>query len=439
MNGPNVTKGFRESGSLLEMSHIGVAAARSADDRGGRAMVQTDMPDSPSPVPLATRPAKDAGLDRRPRISQVTVADLYERAYRTNAQRAAVECAGGRELTYAELGERVHRIIGGLVGLGLRPGDRGVVLLDNCTEFFEVEQALFVGGYVRCAISVRLHEREVELILRDCGAAVVFASPVWADRLAGLRDRLPELRYVVTVLGGKGDVSLDALRAASPAATPARPTPTDPAAILYTSGTTGVPKGATLSHTNWMTMVRNSMVELPPGDSDVVLHVAPLSHLSGYVAPSYFARGAKHLTCSRFEAVQTLDLIRDRAVTVLPMVPTMLNLLVMAADGRAERYTSLRTVVYAGSPIAPDRLLRAQEIFGEVFFQFYGLSETPMPLTCLTARDHAVAARAGDAARLSSAGRVCPFVEVRLVDEAGEGVAPGEVGEVLIRGDQVMM
>ncbi|MGP4085537.1 class I adenylate-forming enzyme family protein [Streptomyces sp. KR55] len=398
-------------------------------------MVQTDMPDSPSEIPGTTR---GAGLDSRPRISHVTVADLYQRAYREYGRRAAVVSDQG-ELTYAALGERVQNIIGGLRDLGLRPGDRGVILLDNCPEFFEVDQALFVGGYVRCAISVRLHEREVLHILRDCGASVVFASPDWADRLAGLRDQLPQLRYVVTVLGGKGDASLDALRTATPPASPACPAPMDPAAILYTSGTTGVPKGATLSHTNWMTMVRNSMLELPPGDADVVLHVAPLSHLSGYVAPTYFARGATHLTSSKFDAGRTLDLIRDRAVTVLPTVPTMLNLLVMAADSRAERYTSLRTVVYAGSPIAPDRLLRAQEIFGEVFVQFYGLSETPMPLTCLSARDHAAAARAGDAARLSSAGRVCPFVEVRLVDEAGHDVEPGHVGEVTVRGDQVMM
>ncbi|MEV5156449.1 AMP-binding protein [Streptomyces werraensis] len=365
------------------------------------------------------------------------MADLYQRAYREYAQRAAVETGQG-ELTYAELGERVQRIIGGLAGLGLQPGDRGVILLDNCPEFFEVEQALFVGGYVRCAISVRLHEREVLHILRDCGASVVFASPVWADRLAGLRENLPELRYVVTVVGGKGDISLDSLRTAPPVP-PARPAATDPAAILYTSGTTGVPKGATLSHTNWMTMVRNSMLELPAGDTDVVLHVAPLSHLSGYVAPVYFARGARHLTSSKFDADVTLNLVRDRAVTVLPMVPTMLNLLVMAADGRADRYTSLRTVMYAGSPIAPDRLLRAQEIFGEVFVQFYGLSETPMPLTCLSARDHAAAVHEGDVARLSSAGRVCPFVEVRLVNEAGREVDPGAVGEVIVRGDQVMM
>ncbi|MEU6602835.1 class I adenylate-forming enzyme family protein [Streptomyces flaveolus] len=363
---------------------------------------------------------------------------MYERAYREYAQRAAVESNEG-ELTYAALGERVHRIVGGLGELGMQPGERGAILLDNCPEFFEIEQALFVGGFVRCAISVRLHEREVLHILHDCGASVVFASAAWVDRLAGVRDQLPQLRQVITVSGGKGDVTLDALRAAVPPPHLVLPAPTDPAAILYTSGTTGVPKGATLSHTNWMTMVRNSMLELPPGDADVVLHVAPLSHLSGYVAPTYFARGAKHLTSSKFDAGRTLDLMRDRSVTVLPMVPTMLNLLVMAADGREERYPSLRTVVYAGSPIAPDRLLRAQEIFGEVFVQFYGLSETPMPLTCLSARDHAAAASGGSPARLASAGRVCPFVEIKVLDDDGHVVESGEVGEVVVRGDQVMM
>ncbi|WIV62262.1 AMP-binding protein [Amycolatopsis nalaikhensis] len=161
-----------------------------------------------------------------------------------------------------KLGDRVHRIVGGLTELGLRRGDRGVLLLANGPEFFEAEHALFVGGFVRTALSVRLHLREVVHILTDCAASVVFAGPDWAERLAGVRAQLPALRSVVTVGGGPGDTTLAALRAADPVP-PARPGAGDPAAILYTSGTTGLPKGATLSHANWVAMVRNELVELP--------------------------------------------------------------------------------------------------------------------------------------------------------------------------------
>lgn len=395
----------------------------------------TETARSDSPTAPALGPD---GLDRRPRTGRVTVADLYERSYTQYASRVAVR-SDGTELTYAELGDRTHRIVGGLRSIGMARGDRGVVLLDNCPEFFEIEQALFVGGFVRSAVSTRLHPREVEHILTDCSAAVAFASPQWALRLAGLRDRLPALRHVVTVAGGPGDTTLDALRRAEPAA-PARPEPTDPAAILYTSGTTGVPKGATLSHANWAAMIRNELFELPPVVAeDVVLHVAPLSHLSGYIAPSYFVRGATHLTCARFDPAETLELVETQSVTVLPLVPTMLNLLVLAAEERTGDRSSLHTVVYAGSPIAPDRLARARAVFGDVFVQFYGLSEIPIPITCLSAQDHAFDPAKGIPPRLASAGRPSPFVEVKLVDEAGTEVSPGEVGEITVRGEQVMM
>lgn len=378
------------------------------------------------------------GLDHRRRGVDVTVADLYERAYREFGSRVAVR-DGDHALTYRELGDRVHRIVGGLTELGLRRGDRGVLLLANGPEFFEAEHALFVGGFVRTALSVRLHLREVVHILTDCAASVVFAGPDWAERLAGVRDQLPALRSVVTVGGGPGDTTLAALRAADPAP-PARPGAGDPAAILYTSGTTGLPKGATLSHANWVAMVRNELVELPPGtDGDLVLHVAPLSHLSGYVAPAFFVRGATHLTRAKFDAAETLELIERQRVTILPMVPTMLNLLVLAAEQRPGDYSSLHTVVYAGSPIAPDRLARARAVFGDVFIQFYGLSELPIPIACLSARDHAFDPADGIPPRLASAGRVHPFVEVKLVDELGEEVPPGGIGEITVRGDQMMM
>jgi acyl-CoA synthetase (AMP-forming)/AMP-acid ligase II len=378
------------------------------------------------------------GLDRRARPSRVTIAQLFERSYRDYATRKAVKTDTG-DWTYAELGERVRRIIGGLVARGMAPGDRGVVLLDNCPEFLEIDQALFVGGFVRCAVSVRLHLREVVHILTDCGATTAFVSPPWADALSTVRDQLPELRLVVTVAGGPGDVTLDRLREAAPTAVET-PLATDPAAILYTSGTTGLPKGATLSQGNWATMVRNELLELPPVvDGDLVLHVAPLSHLSGYVAPSYFVRGATHLASARFDAAQTLRLIEQHAVTILPMVPTMMNLLVLAAEQVDGDYSSLHTVVYAGSAIAPDRLVRAREVFGDVFVQFYGLSEIPIPIACLSREDHRFDPAQGVAGPRAAAGRRSPGGGVELLGDDGTTVPRGEVGEIMVRGEQLMM
>ncbi|WP_443311068.1 AMP-binding protein [Streptomyces sp. KR55] len=166
------------------------------------------------------------GLDHRQRAAQVTIADLYERGYHQYGSRVAVR-DGATTLTYCALGDRVHRIARGLA-----------------------------SRFVRTALSTRLHLRELVHVLSDSTTAVVFASPDWAERLAEVRDQLPALRHVVTVAGGPGDTTLDRLREAAPAPC-TRPLPHHPATILYTSGTTGMPKGATLSHANRAATVRN--------------------------------------------------------------------------------------------------------------------------------------------------------------------------------------
>lgn len=381
------------------------------------------------------------GLREQSTASTITLASMYERAYREFARHPAVIGAGA-PVTYGGLGERVHRLLHGLGEIGIRPGDRVIILMGNRPEFFEIDHALFVGGFIRVALSFRLHPREVAHIVNDCQAAAVVADEDWARQLVAVRAELPSVaKIVVAGAAVDGAVPLATVAAAGHPEPPERlPGPDDPASLLYTSGTTGSPKGATLSQGNWAAMVRNSMVELPPIDSsDVMLHVAPLSHLSGYAAPPYFVRGASHLPLPTFDPRQVLDVIAERGVTAMALVPTMLNLLLLEAEGNPADTSSLRTVLYGASPIAPDRLARAIKRFGEVFVQFYGLSETPMPLTCLSQRDHRFDPAEPAPARLASAGRVNPFVELKLVDDDGNEVAQGEIGEIVVRGDTVML
>jgi long-chain acyl-CoA synthetase len=187
-------------------------------------------------------------------------------------------------------------------------------------------------------------------------------------------------------------------------------------------------------------MMRNSMVELPTlGTDDVILHVAPLSHLAGYFEPTCSARGVAHLVHEAFDPVAVLDAIERHRVTTIPLVPTMLNMMLPEVDADPGRdFSSLRAIAYGGSGIAPDRLARAVAAFGDVFVQFFGLSETPMPLTALSRRDHEYDPAGPWPARLASAGRPNPFVELRLEAEDGGAVATGEVGEIVVRGDNVM-
>lgn len=377
-------------------------------------------------------------------VPSVTVADLLRRSYDAHARSLAV-VDGDRRVTYGELGDRARRVGAALLERGLRRGDRVVLLSGNCGEYVEVDHAAFVSGLVRVALSPRLHPREVAHILRDCSAAALFVDADWADRIGEVVGECPDLRLVVafgTRCPEPVDTTYDALLAQSPAVPPPVPVgPDDVAALLYTSGTTGLPKGAMLTHRNWVAMARNCMVELPPlGENDVVLHVAPLSHFSGYVAAACFPRGATHVVMRRFDPAETLRAVRTHGATVLPLVPTMINMLTTAAEERGESAgTTLRALVYGGSAIAPDRLRRAIAVFGDVFLQFYGLSETPMPLTCLSREDHLVDPASAIPGRLGSAGRPSPFVELRLLRDDGSEAPAGEVGEIVVRGDSVML
>ncbi len=368
-----------------------------------------------------------------------SVAAIFEAAYERFASRPALLGTDGVR-TYAELGERAHRFASALRSLGATRGDRVVIVAPNSPAYIEVSHGIFVGGFVRVAPSYKLHPEEVGQIIGDCEPSVLVVSPEWAERLGEVPGA--EGRRVV-VLGAGTERAIayaELLEGGSPERREAAPGPEDLCALLYTSGTTGAPKGATLTHANWVAMMRNSMVELPTlGTDDVILHVAPLSHLAGYFEPTCSARGVAHLVHEAFDPVAVLDAIERHRVTMIPLVPTMLNMMLPEVDADPGRdFSSLRAIAYGGSGIAPDRLARAVAAFGDVFVQFFGLSETPMPLTALSRRDHEYDPAGPWPARLASAGRPNPFVELRLEAEDGAAVAAGEVGEIVVRGDNVM-
>ncbi|HEY5334380.1 MAG TPA: AMP-binding protein, partial [Solirubrobacterales bacterium] len=368
-----------------------------------------------------------------------SVATIFEAAYERFAGRPAL-LGDGVTRTYAELGERAHRFATALCGIGAERGDRVVIVAPNSLPYIEVSHGIFVGGFVRVAPSYKLHPEEVGQILLDCEPSVLVVSPEWAERLGEIPGA-DELRVVVLGAGTDRAIAYEALlEGGSPERPTAVPRAEDLCALLYTSGTTGAPKGATLTHANWVAMMRNSMVELPTlGTDDVILHVAPLSHLSGYFEPTCSARGTAHLVHEAFDPVAVLDAIERHRVTLIPLVPTMLNMMLPEVDADFGRdFSSLRAIAYGGSGIAPDRLARAVAAFGDVFVQFFGLSETPMPLTALSQRDHEYDPSGPWPARLASAGRPNPFVELRLEAEDGGAVAVGEVGEIVVRGDNVM-
>jgi fatty-acyl-CoA synthase len=327
-----------------------------------------------------------------------------------------------RSLSYPALGDRVGRLAAGLAGLGLRRGDRVVLLMPNRPELVESLWAAFHGGFVAVPVNWHLHPDEVGYIVRHCGAAVVIVSDETAAATRGLPDAVRVLH-----------VGRDYEDALAPTLSPLAETAADdPAWLFYTSGTTGRPKGATLTHRNLAAMTAAYHRDLDPvADDSVYLHAAPLTHGSGlYLLPST-ARGATQVIApgTSFSAADFVRLIGEHQVTHAAfLAPTMLRRVVEEARGRA--LPRLRSVVVGGAPLYQEDLRAAVGVLGPIVTQMYGQGEAPMTITVMPAAEALEYP--------GSCGRAFHGVEVRIADAGGGPVPNGVDGEVLVRGDVVM-
>lgn len=369
----------------------------------------------------------------------MTLGKIFDRCYDVHAGTVAAIGPDGSTIAWDDLGGRARRIAGALRSLGIESGDRVVVCSKNRSELIELDHALFAGGFVRVGISFRLHPREVAGIARDSGArAIVYDG----DGASGIESTFADegLDLIRICLDGDavGGVRFADLRGGDEVGL-APVDPEDVCWLPYTSGTTGEPKGVMVSHRALLACLRNLLVEMPDiGSSDRVLHVAPMTHLSGYVGMACATRGAAQIPVATFQPEQVLAEIARHRVTVLPMVPTMINAMLPALESAPHDVSSIHTILYGGSAIAPDRLARAVNAFGPVFVQGYGLTEVAFPLASLSKQSHLFDPDQPPPSRLASAGRVTPFVELKLVTPEGHLAAPGELGEIVARGDVTM-
>ena len=341
---------------------------------------------------------------------------------------------GDRRQTYAELHTATAAFAAHLASLGLGRGDRVALYMKNAFAYPAALLAVFRGGYVAVPVNAKLHPREAAYIVEDAGAkAMVIDADAAVEFAAAAANSA-----IATIISDGADSPLEkALRPSqSAAAAPAACEPDDPAWLFYTSGTTGRPKGATLSHRNLIAMAVNSLADICAfRPDDRLLHAAPLSHGSGmYLIPA-LSRGAENVIDAGggFEADRVLRFVADERITVFPfLAPTMIVRLLEADPGI--RMPSLRAIVYGGAPIHLEHLRAALHRFGPILTQLYGQGEAPMTISYLPSWAHDVA----DEEALQSAGFIRSGVEVRILDDVGVSLPQGEVGEIAARGDVVM-
>ena len=373
----------------------------------------------------------------------MNIAKLLTKSARTFPDNLAL-AHGSARWTYAQFDARANRLARALRRLDVRPGDHVAILMYNIPEMLESLFACFKAGCVAVPINFRLHPREFAFIIDHSEAAAVVFSPEFNEPMAQMGASLPGVRHLIAVEGAEGD-ALDyetLLAEGSPRFADAEVDGDDVAWIFYTSGTTGQPKGAMLTHRNLLAMTMNFYADLSQGfgPGEVILHAAPLSHGSGlYALPNIGKAAANVIPESRsFDPEEILAAVRTHRVTNMFAAPTMIKRLVDSPAMDRHDCSSLKTLNYGGGPMLAQDLLQAMRRFGPCLVQLYGQAESPMTITYLPHRDHLLEGTAEQMKRLSSAGFARTDVEVKVFGKEDEELGPGEMGEVVTRSDLVM-
>jgi acyl-CoA synthetase (AMP-forming)/AMP-acid ligase II len=358
---------------------------------------------------------------------------LVARAAQRHGTAIALE-EPGRQLSFVEVADRSRRLGRGLLDLGLTHGDRVLDLQSNGITYVETDFGVSSAGLVRVALNYRLSPNDWCGIARDCDAKALIYRAEFADSIRELRDVVDH-----TIVIGDGDgIPYDRFLADSEPHLTDDMAPDALISLNYSSGTTGKPKGATRTHQNRIASLYNILTDImTPTPVDVWCHAGPITHASGLFVLPHFLMGARQFILPTFDPDDLFEAVNHRGVTGTVLVPTMVARLLMHDELNALDTSGLQRLVYAGSPMPSEQIRETFERITSNLIQMYGLVEAIPPVTVLSADDHALGI-ASQPELLTSAGFPCAGVEVRIVDEHGGTVPPGEVGELITRGDHTM-
>ena len=339
---------------------------------------------------------------------------------------------------YREFARRAASLATGLrERFGVAPGDRVAVFMANCPEYLEVLYGTWFTGAVAVPINVKLHPREAAWILESAGAKLAFVSDDVGDGLAAGSLPMSPMEILST---DRPDYA--ALKNVEPLSSPLSRGRDDLAWLFYTSGTTGRPKGVMMSNGNLQAMTFSYFVDVDLVHStDAALYAAPMSHGAGLYNFMHVLRGARHVAPESrgFDPEEVLTLARGLRDISMFAAPTMVRRLVDRAKDEGSDGDGIRTIVYGGGPMYVADIEEAVSVMGPRFAQIYGQGESPMTITALPRRTIADRNHPRWKERLGSVGTAQSCVEIRIADESGCTLPPGEGGEVLVRGAPVML
>ena len=368
----------------------------------------------------------------------MNIAHWLSRSAKSFPDQPALVIGGHAGLPYREFASgsasRAHALQG---RMDCPPETRIAILAGNCPAYLEALYATWWAGCVAVPINAKLHPREALFILGDADVKLCFASAQWADKLSSLAMEQATPLQIISFDAAQ----FETMKADQPIAIMPRE-PDDLAWLFYTSGTTGKPKGAMLTHRNLMAMTFNYFSDVDSiAVGDCLLHAAPVSHGSGLYNFAHVLRGACQVfpASQGFDPAEIVSLLKTHAGMSMFAAPTMVKRLTEHVAETKADMRNLKTIIYGGGPMYVADLKQSMRVLGDKFVQIYGQGESPMTISVLSRFHHMDTQHPRHEARLASVGVAHSGVQIRICSEAGNEVATGEIGEVFVKSDTVML
>jgi len=366
--------------------------------------------------------------------------DIPRKHAHLDPERECLVC-GENRFTWKQHNERVNRLANGLAGIGVGKETKVAALLLNCHKYLEIYYAVAKLGAATVPLNFRLSPDELDYVINHSDAGVLMVGADFLEVAKGLLPKLENVKRLVSLdTPEEGWIDYEEMLADSSDAEPdVEVDEEDLCQLQYTGGTTGLPKGVMLTHRNYMTAAVGMLMANYFDRNDATLQVLPIFHTAWWPALIHHYAGGRAVIARHFDFNEILSIAEKERVTHINMVPILFSWLLDFPDLDKYDLSSIKYLSYAGAPMPADLMKRCIEKFGPIFQQGYGLTEAAPLVTILKEEDQCRLEGPPELTRrLSSAGRESLVTEVRLVDDEDHDVPVGEVGEIIVRGKNVM-
>ena len=345
---------------------------------------------------------------------------------------------GDEEVTFSEYARNVYKLIHALEAKGIEQGDRMAILAKNCITYMNIYGAAEAGGRIIAPLNYRVTRDELLKLINECQPKILFVQKEYVQDIEAIRENLPTVQYFVALNDKREEWISYANLIDGADETPPRLVikRDDVVYLIFTSGSTGTPRAVMLTHHGQLEDTKTFLTELRIGPHDKHLAMMPFYHIGEKsMVLLHFYRGCTTVILDSFYPQEVLEVIQNEKITTTQSVTTMINMLLEQDNLSSFDLSSLHLIFYSAAPMPVDLLKRALKVFGPVFMQGYGLTETGPLVTILHCEEHVLEGDERNVRRLASCGRAALNVEVRVVNELGKDVVPGEIGVIQSRSE----